>query len=443
MECPRENCNFVTEYKHHLEYHLRNHFGSKPFKCEKCNYSCVNKSMLNSHLKSHSNIYQYRCADCAYATKYCHSLKLHLRKYTHKPATVLNLDGTPNPYPIIDVYGTRRGPRPKKKKDDSDTTPGNASSRQMNQTAAGIVAAQAKDLQDQRRQRAPALYAGILMDKEPLESLRRPSTSGLDSGISMSPPGIAGLLAMDKKDSVAKAEQRLKEQIAEAVKNGQHGIDSLLQFPSPPPSSAADTFGPRSLAALANNPLLGMPGLMNGFMPAMSESVAANRAAASFATNPLLPGVGMEALIGGNSPLSSVAPNSLGALSSYPYLPPYAGLLHNQMAQLNAAPPPPPQPQPQPEIPLPKALSLLMPGLVRELITQTALFLSMSQANSTANGSNSAANSSNASPVGDDDERTDGQLDEQLDDEVDDGDDLDRSLATPGALDLSNKQKHI
>ena len=92
LACPR--CPFVTEYKHHLEYHLRNHFGSKPYKCGKCNYSCVNKSMLNSHMKSHTNVYQYRCADCTYATKYCHSLKLHLRKYNHKPATVLNSDGS-------------------------------------------------------------------------------------------------------------------------------------------------------------------------------------------------------------------------------------------------------------------------------------------------------------------------------------------------------------
>lgn len=112
LTCPK--CPFVTEYKHHLEYHLRNHFGSKPFKCNKCNYSCVNKSMLNSHMKSHSNIYQYRCADCTYATKYCHSLKLHLRKYGHNPAMVLNPDGSPNPIPIIDVYGTRRGPKLKK-----------------------------------------------------------------------------------------------------------------------------------------------------------------------------------------------------------------------------------------------------------------------------------------------------------------------------------------
>ncbi|XP_076437644.1 uncharacterized protein LOC143276873 [Babylonia areolata] len=92
LECPK--CPFVTEYKHHLEYHLRNHFGHKPYKCGKCNYSCVNKSMLNSHMKSHTNVYQYRCANCTYATKYCHSLKMHLKKYRHKPATVLNSDGS-------------------------------------------------------------------------------------------------------------------------------------------------------------------------------------------------------------------------------------------------------------------------------------------------------------------------------------------------------------
>lgn len=114
LTCPK--CPFVTEYKHHLEYHLRNHFGSKPFKCDKCAYTCVNKSMLNSHLKSHSNIYQYRCADCNYATKYCHSLKLHLRKYDHSPDMVLNPDGSPNPLPIVDVYGTRRGPKQRSSK---------------------------------------------------------------------------------------------------------------------------------------------------------------------------------------------------------------------------------------------------------------------------------------------------------------------------------------
>ncbi|XP_075236491.1 zinc finger protein hunchback [Lycorma delicatula] len=130
LTCPK--CPFVTEYKHHLEYHLRNHFGSKPFKCDKCIYSCVNKSMLNSHLKSHSNIYQYRCSDCTYATKYCHSLKLHLRKYGHTPAMVLNPDGSPNPLPIVDVYGTRRGPKQRMTKmtitDENNSQSGNGGS---------------------------------------------------------------------------------------------------------------------------------------------------------------------------------------------------------------------------------------------------------------------------------------------------------------------------
>lgn len=129
LKCPK--CPFVTEYKHHLEYHLRNHDGSKPFQCSKCNYTCVNKSMLNSHLKSHSNVYQYRCADCNYAAKYCHSLKLHLRKYEHTPAIVLNQDGSPNPLPIIDVYGTRRGPKTR-----------NTKANQESSAAAAVVAAQ-------------------------------------------------------------------------------------------------------------------------------------------------------------------------------------------------------------------------------------------------------------------------------------------------------------
>jgi len=92
LVCPK--CPFVTEFKHHLEYHLRNHVGYKPFRCTRCNYACVNKSMLNSHAKSHTNVFQYRCADCVYATKYCHSLKLHLRKHQHRPAAVLNADGS-------------------------------------------------------------------------------------------------------------------------------------------------------------------------------------------------------------------------------------------------------------------------------------------------------------------------------------------------------------
>ncbi|XP_067014444.2 protein hunchback [Anabrus simplex] len=171
LTCPK--CPFVTEYKHHLEYHLRNHFGSKPFKCDKCSYSCVNKSMLNSHLKSHSNVYQYRCNDCNYATKYCHSLKLHLRKYTHKPAMVLNPDGSPNPLPIIDVYGTRRGPKLRPKSDDSDSQ---KMSLQHNQQQQPLQ--QAPILPTQQQQIPPSQMAQFPMFQA-FGMLAKPGTNGL------------------------------------------------------------------------------------------------------------------------------------------------------------------------------------------------------------------------------------------------------------------------
>lgn len=81
LECSK--CSFVTEYKHHLEYHLRNHMGSKPYKCSQCEYACVNLSMLRSHLKSHSKAIQYNCAECSYSTKYYNSLKAHMDKFNH------------------------------------------------------------------------------------------------------------------------------------------------------------------------------------------------------------------------------------------------------------------------------------------------------------------------------------------------------------------------
>ena len=52
-----------------------------------------------------------------YATKYCHSLKLHLRKYGHKPAMVLNNDGSPNSLPPLDMFGGMPK-RPKGRKED-------------------------------------------------------------------------------------------------------------------------------------------------------------------------------------------------------------------------------------------------------------------------------------------------------------------------------------
>lgn len=114
-------CSFVTKYKHHMNHHwLSVHDGSKPFKCKKCSYTCVSKSMLTSHLKKHSNFYPYRCANCTYKTKFCNALKKHLRKKEHQPAMVLNADGSPNPLSIIDVYGTKRGPKQKPSAEEQD-----------------------------------------------------------------------------------------------------------------------------------------------------------------------------------------------------------------------------------------------------------------------------------------------------------------------------------
>lgn len=86
LQCPR--CNFVTEFRHHLEYHLRQHLGSKPFNCSHCSYTCVSRSMLNSHMRSHSNEMPFDCPGCLYRTKYRSSLRQHLKKTGHN-ATAL------------------------------------------------------------------------------------------------------------------------------------------------------------------------------------------------------------------------------------------------------------------------------------------------------------------------------------------------------------------
>lgn len=120
LEC--KLCPFVTEYKHHHEYHIKNHFKMKPFKCSysNCKYSCNNQSMLNSHVKSHKSFYQFHCKNCNYATKYMHSFKLHLRKNNHEKGITLNEDGSVNNDIIIDIHGTRRGPKRKSRKLDDN-----------------------------------------------------------------------------------------------------------------------------------------------------------------------------------------------------------------------------------------------------------------------------------------------------------------------------------
>ncbi|CAF1286063.1 unnamed protein product [Rotaria magnacalcarata] len=90
LECP--SCPFVTEYKHHLEYHLRNHLGSKPFKCSKCEYACVNLSMLRSHKKSHFRHLLFKCLNCSFESKQYQALQEHLQIEGHEPFLDENIE---------------------------------------------------------------------------------------------------------------------------------------------------------------------------------------------------------------------------------------------------------------------------------------------------------------------------------------------------------------
>ncbi|CAF1516302.1 unnamed protein product, partial [Adineta ricciae] len=90
LECP--SCPFVTEYKHHLEYHLRNHLGSKPFKCSKCDYACVNLSMLRSHKKSHYRHLLFKCSNCSFESKQYQILQEHLQIEGHEPYVDENIE---------------------------------------------------------------------------------------------------------------------------------------------------------------------------------------------------------------------------------------------------------------------------------------------------------------------------------------------------------------
>ncbi|CAF1294780.1 unnamed protein product [Rotaria sordida] len=90
LECP--SCPFVTEYKHHLEYHLRNHLGSKPFKCSKCEYACVNLSMLRSHKKSHYRHLIFKCLNCSFESKQYQTLQEHLQIEGHEPFLDENIE---------------------------------------------------------------------------------------------------------------------------------------------------------------------------------------------------------------------------------------------------------------------------------------------------------------------------------------------------------------
>ena len=74
----------------------------------------TNKGVAPASKKVHGSSWvfsdnYYRCQDCDFVTKHLPSLKRHNR-IKHRPATVLNQDGTHNPLSLVDVDGYRRGP---------------------------------------------------------------------------------------------------------------------------------------------------------------------------------------------------------------------------------------------------------------------------------------------------------------------------------------------
>lgn len=102
------DCPFVTEYKHHFGYHLKQHAGVKPFKCKLCSYEGISKYTLTSHMKSHSAVHQYRCGDCGFGGKYIRQLLSHLQKTGHKPGQFLKPDGTPDDRRTIEICRENR-----------------------------------------------------------------------------------------------------------------------------------------------------------------------------------------------------------------------------------------------------------------------------------------------------------------------------------------------
>ena len=75
--CPK--CPFVTEFKHHLLYHTRNHLGQKPFKCALCNYEASLKGNLTKHIDAvHDGKKPFSCDICGMSFKQKQGLERHV-----------------------------------------------------------------------------------------------------------------------------------------------------------------------------------------------------------------------------------------------------------------------------------------------------------------------------------------------------------------------------
>lgn len=76
-------CDFVTNKKRYLKYHMLRHENIKPYSCNECTAGFFSINSLNSHLKVHSAIYKYRCHHCPFETRYLAVFKRHVRAKRH------------------------------------------------------------------------------------------------------------------------------------------------------------------------------------------------------------------------------------------------------------------------------------------------------------------------------------------------------------------------
>lgn len=85
-ECEFDNCNYSTDNKKNLVYHVRTHTGEKPHKCNfsGCTYASSTPQSLLIHKRIHTNYNPYKCdiAECKFVAKTSCALTVHKRIHT-------------------------------------------------------------------------------------------------------------------------------------------------------------------------------------------------------------------------------------------------------------------------------------------------------------------------------------------------------------------------
>ena len=78
-KCPIENCEFVTQHRHSLNYHINYHKTELTCAIEKCDYIAINKPGLTKHKSEKHKVFPYNCDNnkCSYGTLYSHALERH------------------------------------------------------------------------------------------------------------------------------------------------------------------------------------------------------------------------------------------------------------------------------------------------------------------------------------------------------------------------------